>query len=506
MSGRTLIIPIYYVILISCIGVSSTFSFQGFYETFPREIYVVVLILALGLFGAGLLLQTGRDRKNLSQQLLALLIFVIFASFSSSSNMNYIYTKMLWEDVRKEAFREEYPKYLRTVAEVEKGLIVQTRIDQDNFEKIATGYYEIINRQISDLKTIIINSKYYSEQKDRHNELTYQLNQMYTQALDPGAPGCGEKCQEHIKIINELVPTTDTTFTNSKNESQIKASWKNYHDLKMNAFCSDDATGYHRLRSLVEAVPESDHCTREFREYSKKYPPNTLEKIRAEIQRSQYYTEQELLQYIARVSETSSNLANVSIEIGTIIAELSTSGNYQKISFPRSVSESVEFLRSNGLEVEISDPAGIAKRLKLKQDLNDKNFFKVSVSSALFDKVEVYVLDKNLTQNDVVKSIEVPLKPFLEVLAAKQREVAERYKDALGLDDQDLLLENRINTENGQIGEVQYTLNLAFENFSQTTLISLLLGVAFDLIPIIFAFAAFHGYKPEDPEYDPVIR
>jgi len=33
-----------------------------------------------------------------------------------------------------------------------------------------------------------------------------------------------------------------------------------------------------------------------------------------------------------------------------------------------------------------------------------------------------------------------------------------------------------------------------------------LLGIAFDLIPIIFAFAAFHGYKPEEPEYDPVIR
>ena len=104
MAGRALIIPIYYLILIACIGVSSNFSFRGFYETFPNEIYVVVLILALGLFGAGLLLQIGRDRKSITQQLLALLIFFIFASFSTSSNMNYIYTKMLWEDVRKEAY------------------------------------------------------------------------------------------------------------------------------------------------------------------------------------------------------------------------------------------------------------------------------------------------------------------------------------------------------------------------------------------------------------------
>ena len=506
MAGRTLIIPIYYLILIACIGVSSNFSFRGFYETFPNEIYVVVLILALGLFGAGLLLQIGRDRKSITQQLLALLIFVIFASFSSSSNMNYIYTKMQWEDVRKEAFREEYPKYLRTVAEVEKELITQTTIDQDNFEKIATGYYEIIDRKISELKNIITNSQYYIEQKDKHDTLIFQLDQMLRQALDPGAPGCGTKCQQHAAIIDNLVPTTEVKFTTSKSESQIKRSWSNYRDLKMKAFCGDESTEYHRLRSLVEASDSTDFCISDSREYVKQHPPNRLEKLRAEIVRLPTYNERELFGYISKISEISSVLENESLEIKPVITELNNDGAFQQILFPRSVSEAVEFLQAKGVEIPFLDPAEIIKREELSLDLRNSDFFKVIVSSAYIEADEVYILDNKLTQNDVVKLIDVPLKPFLEVVAAKQKEIVERYKDAMGSNARDLFVDDKVNTENGQIGEVQYTLNLAFEKFSQTTIISLLLGIAFDLIPIIFAFAAFHGYKPEDPEYDPVIR
>jgi hypothetical protein len=506
MAARTLIIPIYYLILIACIGVSSNFSFRGFRETFPTEIYAVVLILALGLFGAGLLLQVGRDRKSITQQLLALLIFFIFASFSTSSNMNYIYTKMQWEDVRKEAFRDEYPKYLRTVAEVEKDLITQTTVDHDYFEKIATGYYKIIDRQISDLKNIISNSQYYSEQKEKYANLKYQLNQMIEQATDPGAPGCGAKCQEHRAIIDELIPTTERKFTTSKNAEKIRLSFKNYKDLKMKAFCGDETTEYHRLRSLVEAVGPTDYCISNGRKYVKQYPPNKLEKLRTEIQRSPTYNERDLNKYLSKVSEISALLENVSLEIKPTVLELASNGSFAQILFPRSVSEAVQFLQKKGVEVPFSDPAEIIKREELTRDLNSADFFKVKVSSANIDKDEVYLLDEKLTQNDVVKSIEVPLKPFLEVVAAKQKEIAERYKEAIGSNARDLLEEGKVMTENGQIGEVQYTLNLAYKKFSQTTIISFLLGLAFDIIPIIFAFAAFHGYKPEDPEYDPVIR
>lgn len=503
MAGRTLIIPIYYLILIACIGVSSNFSFRGFYETFPNEIYVVVLILALGLFGAGLLLQIGRDRKSITQQLLALLIFVIFASFSTSSNMNYIYTKMQWEDVRKEAFREEYPKYLRTVSEIEKDLITQTTEDKDYFEKIATGYYEIIDEKINVMKNLISTSEYYLVQKQKHENLTFQLDQMYVQALDPGAPGCGTKCLKHIETINELVPTTEIKFTRSKDANQIKKSWGNYRDLKMRAFCSDNSTNYHSLRSLVEVISATDFCLIDNPDYARQYIPNKLEKIRAEIQRQKDYNEEDLLRYLEIVSDTSSELDKIYLEVSTMVA---SDFKFAQEIFPRSVSEAVEFLKSKSIDVPYLEIAEILKREDLVQDLKNDEFYKVVVSSAYLENDETFFLNEQLTQNDVVKLIEVPIKPFLEVLAAKQKEIFERYKDALGAKSRDLLQVDEIDTENGQIGEVQYTLNLAFEKFSQTTIISFLLGIAFDIIPIIFAFAAFHGYKPDDPEYDPVIR
>ena len=39
----------------------------------------------------------------------------------------------------------------------------------------------------------------------------------------------------------------------------------------------------------------------------------------------------------------------------------------------------------------------------------------------------------------------------------------------------------------------------------KNTIIASIIGFSFDLIPLIFAFVAFHGYVPEEEDYDPVI-
>ena len=505
MAGRTLIIPIYYLILIACIGVSSNFSFRGFYETFPTEIYVVVFILALGLFAAGLMLQLGRDQKSLSKQLLALLIFMIFATFSTSSNMNYIYTKMKWEDVRKEAFREEYQKYVKSLEIIEKDLIDQLVSDQEYFEKIATAYYTLIDAEISKLKTDIVTSEYYQNQRAVVDKLQFELAQMRIQALDPGAPGCGTKCRAHMATIDELIPTTETTITSSKKAETIKRFWVNYHDKKMRAFCGATFTNYHSLRSLIEQPPGSDFCVNDSSEYIKQYPPNQLEVMRTRIQRSQNYDENALLKYISSISNEASRLEAIKAQIGAIDASFSLESKGQKITLPRSITEAAEFLSENGVGLPPINIAEIKLRESLIADLGNSEFLTGTVSSVSMELDEVFIFDKDLTQNDVVKSIDVPLRPFLEVVASKQKIIIDRYAE-VSLESRLEELESlKVDPANGQIGEVQYTVPYAIKEFSQTTVISFLLGFAFDIIPIIFAFAAFHGYKPEEPEYDPII-
>ena len=504
MAGRTLIIPIYYIILVACIGVSSNFSYRGFYETFPNEIAVVVLILALGLFGAGLMLQIGRDRKSLSQQLFAIVIFVIFASFSTSSNFNYIYTKMKWEDVRKEAFREEYQKYVKTLEAIESRLVSKSVDDKAYFERIASGYHKLIDEKITSVKTSILGSEIYKDKQDFIKKLEFELDQMKIQATDKNAPGCGQKCRDHIKTINGLIPSTETVFTSSRKETDILTSWSNFKDIKMDVFCSEKFSDFHTLRSLVEAVPATDYCLSSNEQYRNLYPPNALELLRNKIKRAAQYDEKKLLEYIAAVADVSKN-------IDVIVGTLRASGfdnakmQYSSTDYPRTISDAVDFLRKLDSDFGDIDIAQIKNREKLLADLNSPDFYKEPVSSVLFKETKSLTFDKALSQNDVVKRLDEPLRPFLEVIAAKRQEIVTRYNTAMGLQEDNDFAEFVIDTSNGQIGEVQDTVQYAWNHFSQTVVISLLLGIAFDIIPIIFAFAAFHGYKPEEPDYDPVI-
>jgi hypothetical protein len=158
-----------------------------------------------------------------------------------------------------------------------------------------------------------------------------------------------------------------------------------------------------------------------------------------------------------------------------------------------------------GVELPPVNIAEIKLRESLISDLGNSDFLTGTVSSVSMEVDEVFIFDKNLTQNDVVKSIDVPLRPFLEVVASKQKIFIDRYTEVAVQSRLEELESLKVDPANGQIGEVQYTVPYAIKEFSQTTVISFLLGFAFDIIPIIFAFAAFHGYKPEEPEYDPII-
>ena len=61
--------------------------------------------------------------------------------------------------------------------------------------------------------------------------------------------------------------------------------------------------------------------------------------------------------------------------------------------------------------------------------------------------------------------------------------------------------------QNGKIGEIEQTLNHAFFEMPNktNTIFATILGFAFDLVPVIIAFVAFHGYVSEEEGYNPVI-
>ena len=72
-------------------------------------------------------------------------------------------------------------------------------------------------------------------------------------------------------------------------------------------------------------------------------------------------------------------------------------------------------------------------------------------------------------------------------------------------DDEPIALrETEINIENGQIGTIKDTLyNGLIELPSiQTTIFSFFVGVMIDVLPLIFAFVAFHGYQRRNNKDD----
>ena len=103
-----------------CIGISTSLSFKGFIRSLDEYTIPFVAVIALGLFAAGTLLQLGRDNKSISEQFLALFLFIIFATFSTASNFTHIYTQEMKERVETTAFNDEFSKFKKNL-----GMMVQ---------------------------------------------------------------------------------------------------------------------------------------------------------------------------------------------------------------------------------------------------------------------------------------------------------------------------------------------------------------------------------------------
>lgn len=505
MAGRRLVISIYYLILVTCIGISTFLSFEGLWENLKNITYPSVMVIALGLFSAGLLLQQGRDKRSILQQFLAMILFALFASASTSSNINFIYTERMWQEVRNKAFEEEYLKYKDTLRGIEADLLSSAESDLAYFGRIASTYNNLINQEISSLKRAIETSVFYNQGKQIEGALDTELRQMLEQALDPVAPGCGPKCRAHMDEIDKLVPTTDTIMPKGKTAEDIKRNWSQYRNIKMKAFCSDAKfSNFHQLRGLVEVIPVTDFCF-SVGDYAQIYDSNRLEKLRAETATVSSYNENSLKDYLAKINEISKELEVISLDVIGLSAEFESLEDKKNEDYPKSIEDAALLTSKVDQDFKILDVGRIQLRADLFSKLYDKDFLSAKVNSQNEDEDKLYLFDFNLTHSDVVTDRNEQIQPFLEVLSNKQNEIIGRYNDAFTNSDEKSF--QLVDTQNGKIGEIEQTLRHAFvEMPNQTnTVFAVILGLAFDLIPVIFAFVAFHGYVPEEREYNPVI-
>ena len=505
MARLRLIIPIYYAILITCIGISTFLSFKGLWSNLSWLTYPSVIVIALGLFSAGLLLQLARDKRSISQQFLAIILFLMFASASTSSNINFLYTERMWKEVRNAAFEEEYNKYKDTIKTIEADLKTSTESDQAYFEKIVSFYGTNINEEITNLKVGISNSIFFQNLKDINDTLNAELNQMLVQATDPNNPGCGTKCREHMAKINSLVPTTDTVMPKGKTINDIKRNWGQYRKEKMNAFCTDASySPFHTLRGLVDVVENDDFC-KSTANYSKKYGSNKLENLRNEVNWEANYSEENVKAYLEQVASTRLVLENINGDLNTLDVEFSDLDFAIINEYPRSLEAAAILVADRDTSFDLIDLGGIKLREGLVKTVRDREFLTAKVVSSDGKSEQSFVFDLELSQNEVVIDRDEPIQPFFEILKNKQNDLISRYGDAFATEDKTKFAP--IDTQNGKIGEIEQTLRHAFFEMPNrtNTIFATILGFAFDLVPVIFAFVAFHGYVREEEGYNPVI-
>ncbi|WP_435229442.1 hypothetical protein ACMAZE_12095 [Pseudopelagicola sp. nBUS_20] len=463
-----------------------------------------VVIIALGLFSAGILLQSGRDKKSISQQLLAVLLFVVFALASTSSNINKLYSDRMWQSVRNAAFLSEYSKFRSTIFNISTNLESEIEADKSLFEQISIQYHGWVVDDILSIKKAIEVSEFYNQRNNLEEKLMAQLEQMRVQATDPGALGCGRKCKDIANEINELIPTTDTTLPKGRKLDDIKKNIRRFKNTKLDAYCEEGAYAeFHLLKGMVKTIPNADYCSAKVN-YQAINGSNKLEKLKNSVSLPEIHDLSQLTAYIKDIEIASSKLQVLTAKINSLSSE------YENLTvrteYPTAISDARILIQEQGGDLINRNLGKIKSRNDLMTDLQTDKFMEIDVLFIPGEKIQNFVLSADLSQNSVVKDRNEPIKPFLETLAKKQTDIISSFQEAMPgdfvKDDFEL-----VDPSQGEIGEIEQTLSSAFYDTPslKNTIIATVIGVAFDLIPLIFAFVAFHGYVPEEKEYDPVI-
>lgn len=211
---------VYYCIVFLCIGISLYLTYFGFLRTFNELTLPFTIVIGLVLFAADYLVQRYREAGR--SVMLPLALFLIGAAFSSVSNFNFLYTNFMTRDVAAQTLREEY--------EVFRDDLVKTRAK-------LTGLAAV------------------QSEAARRDRIETELLNMYKQATDPGRPGCGQRCREHIASINSSLSTPPTDLQISSAASAFDGYFERYSQLVYAALDAEpSASVYVSVRTMQRDI------------------------------------------------------------------------------------------------------------------------------------------------------------------------------------------------------------------------------------------------------------
>ncbi len=216
---------VYYLLVALCIGISSYLTYFGFQRTFLGLTPLFTAVIGLLLFLADYLMQRNRERGD--PWMPAFLLFVVAAFFSGTSNFNYLYTNFMTKDVLTTTMREQYVVF------------------QDDLNATSA--------KLGGLDTV-------RDEVNLRNRVETELEQLLAQMNDPGRPGCGERCEQHIATINALVGVPLTDIARPGTAASItdrQAFYDTIRELALQALDNrPDAQGYKAVQALRGRIAE----------------------------------------------------------------------------------------------------------------------------------------------------------------------------------------------------------------------------------------------------------
>lgn len=483
--SRSIIIAIYYVVLTLAIGLSSYFSFFGFLPTLGNIFLAAtfVAIIALGLFAAGTLVQIGRDRKSGKEQLLAFLLFAVFAIFSTSSNFTYLYTIMHAVTERQDAINEERSKFETVVRALQSTTSIAVQSERTAIQDLANWYGRPVANDLAtrldELNTVEEYTTFVASVDTLQNEL---LN-MLTQSQDPGRPGCGARCRAHYDTINSLVTsltgTAPTDLTIPTSSTEFNVFYTQYERRVWESVCEAqaDLVAIYVLsssKSLASSCDKPGHISRD--------------EFVVFITSLDIYT----------VETVSDFLEQLGVKITSINNILSTKTEIQLASIETTVDSAMQVYGEKG-QLDRSFEGYSSELVHQKERL--LTTLEAALEMASFNQPLLFN-NERCSFDNINNDPRACLTLINSDLKGLKGDFANLFSDQ---DMPEVARDLDINEENGQVGTIKDTLFNGFVEVPSlpTTVFAFFMGLMIDVLPLIFAFVAFHGYVRPEREIDP---